>query len=241
MGSNMIFLTSTVTPRSIKCSSGADERRKEYIQAIYFYLNHTNCKVLIVDNSGYDYSKDINHERFECLHYIGDESDEAFGKGYCETKILMYGFDHSNFIQTSEQIVKITGRHIIKNVNKLMAQAHNVNCVYADSDLRLKYPHSYIFIAPKAFFRNHLFPYISFMNDSNNMHFEHVFGKSILEYLNNKGKFEEFWLPIYIIGHPGGAKVNYAKPSIIRYVIIFTKYLFFKLRRCSIKQYNDEK
>lgn len=29
MGSNMIFLTSTVTPLSIKCSSGADERRKE--------------------------------------------------------------------------------------------------------------------------------------------------------------------------------------------------------------------
>ena len=127
MVSNLIFLTSTVTPRSIKCSSGADERRKEYIQAIYFYLNHTNCKVLIVDNSGYDYSKDINHERFECLHYIGDESDEAFGKGYCETKILIYGFDHSNFIQTSEQIIKITGRHIIKNVNRLMAQARSIS------------------------------------------------------------------------------------------------------------------
>ena len=225
MGSNMIFLTSTVTPRSIKCSSGADERRKEYIQAIYFYLNHTNCKVLIVDNSGYDYSKDINHERFECLHYIGDESDEAFGKGYCETKILMYGFNHSNFIQTSDVIVKITGRHIIKNVNILMAQARNINCVYADSDIRLKYPHSYIFIAPKAFFRNYLFPNICFMNDSKSMHFEHVFGKSILEYLSNKGKFEEFWLPIYIIGHPGGSNNYYARPSIKRYYIVFSKYI----------------
>ena len=108
-----------------------------------------------------------------------------------------------------------------------MAQARNVNCVYADSDLRLKYPHSYIFIAPKAFFRNHLFPNISFMNDSNNMHFEHVFGKSILEYLNNKGKFEEFWLPIYIIGHPGGSKNYYARPSIKRHYIVFFYVFFF--------------
>ena len=56
MTGKLIFLTSTVAPRTIKCSGSADERRKEYLKAIEFYLNNTNSNVLVVDNSGYDFS-----------------------------------------------------------------------------------------------------------------------------------------------------------------------------------------
>ena len=235
MTGKLIFLTSTVAPRTIKCSGSADERRKEYLKAIEFYLNNTNSNVLVVDNSGYDFSKDIKNSRFESLSYIGEENDEIFCKEYYETKILIYGFAHSEFIKRADQIVKITGRHIINNIRLLMAQARNVNCVYADSDLKLTYPHSYVFIAPKVFFKDYLFAKIGFMNDSKNMHFENVFGKCIKEYIKDHGTFAEFAFPIYIIGHPGGSKGKYAKPSIMRYIIIFTKYMIVNLRRCSIK------
>lgn len=228
MTGKLIFLTSTVAPRTIKCSGSTDERRNEYLKAIEFYLNNTNSNVLIVDNSGYDFSRDIKNNRFESLSYIGEEKDEIFGKGYCETKILMYGFAHSEFIKTASQIVKVTGRHIIKNINYLMIQARTVDCVYANSDLKLKYPHSYVFIASKHFFGEYLFPNISLMNDYKKMHFEHILGISIIEYINQSGKFEEFIMPIYIIGHPGGNSKHYAPPSFKRYCMIFVKFIISK-------------
>lgn len=80
MTGKLIFLTSSVAPRTIKCSGSADERKNEYIKAIHFYLNNTNSNVLIVDNSGYDFSKDIKNNRFESLSYIGEEKDEIFGR-----------------------------------------------------------------------------------------------------------------------------------------------------------------
>lgn len=225
----VLFLSSTVFPRNIKCSGTSTVRKVEYLNAIQFYLSNTNFDLLIVDNSGYDYSRDFNDNRFESLSYIGNSSDEAKGKGYCESVILQYGFSHSKLLLNADLIVKITGRLIIKNINVLMKSCRNTNAVYADTDVNFSYAHTYFFVAPHMFFFNYLFPHTHEMNDSKGIHFEHVLGRCIKLMITHGSSFHQFIVPIYLIGHPGGSSRPYKKPSLSRYFIVFCKFVLTEI------------
>lgn len=229
MKKTVLFLTSTVNPKNIKCSDVSQVRKAEYVMALQFYLSNTNFDILIVDNSGYNYAHDFNSDRLECLSYHGHSSDEIKGKGYCEAILLKYGFEHSRLLKDANQIVKITGRLIINNINTLVKVSKDSKAVYADSDIHLYYPHSYFFIASYSFFVDYLFSYSFEMNDSKGIHFEHILGKCIKLTIAKGRSFHQFRYPIDIIGHPGGSSVYYKRPSIRKTFIVFCKYMLTEM------------
>lgn len=225
----ILFLTSTVTPSNIKFVGTQEQRRLEYLRAIGFYLQETDYHILVVDNSGYDFSQDFKDcSRLECLAFKA-EDHSAKGKGYGELCLMKYGFEHSRFLIEADQIVKITGRHIVKNINRLLQPCQNRDAVYADIDIKLTFAMTYFFVAPRGFYEEFLFPNMEKLNDSQHFFLEHLVGKQLQEWLSAHRKFHEFRYPIHLVGHQGASCKSYRAPGLDRYLLIGIKYM---LREC---------
>lgn len=226
----VLLLTSTVTPIGIDSIGNTKERLYEYLTAIEFYINHTDYHIIVVDNSGFDfYSVMSQTDKFETFSYKADTQDSKYGKGYGEAKIIKTAFNEFPSLRNADQVVKITGRHIIRNIETLLSSCRNINCVYADSDIKVSYPHSYMFAAPPKFYQDYLLKMYEEMDDSKGIHFEHIFAKCIHLWKTAGLKHKQFMLPIHIIGHPGNSTTEYKRPNIFRYFVIFAKYLIYNI------------
>lgn len=120
----LLLLTGTIQPntqQTVKLIDG-NERRKQYIDAIDFYLQKTNFKLLFVENSGNDISDRFQgyESRIEFLTYVSQPTVPDRGKGYKEMEILNYAMNTSKFINDINYIIKITGRLKILNINYLL-------------------------------------------------------------------------------------------------------------------------
>ena len=77
-------------------------RLKQYKDALDWYLENTDYNILLVENSGYDFSADykefIDRKRLEFISYNGNDYDRTLGKGYGEAQIMNYGFNNSTII-----------------------------------------------------------------------------------------------------------------------------------------------
>lgn len=226
----VILLTATVHPSIVDKNTGTSiQRRSEYLDAINYYLNNTAYPIVIVDNSNYKFMNDFTtSDRFEALSFQGD--DIGKGKGWGECQILKYALMNSSFLRDSDQIIKITGRLIIHNINSILINCNSSNDIYADSNLSLSYTHSYFFVAPPSFFIKEIFNRHEMMNDKKGVHFEHILGISIKSWCQ-RYNYHEFKLPLYIVGHPGNSNKKYLKPSIKRYIVIYIKYIINELIR----------
>lgn len=223
--SRLIFLTSTVAPSSIAFSGSIEQRRQEYIRAIQFYLSETKYKILVVDNSDYDFYNDFpNEERLEALHFIETRSVSK-GKGYAESLLMQYGYEHSAFIHEATQIIKITGRHIIKNINHQLLFCQDENAIYANCNINLSNAAAEFFIVSKHFLVYEIFPRIEELNDLGGFYLEKLLGNAIMKWRKNGGKYHELVLPIYIVGRSGASGQKYHAPSLSRYCTIFAKYV----------------
>lgn len=220
----VILLTATVRPSIVTKDTGScEERFKEYLEAIDFYMKHTIYPIVIVDNSNYGFSRIIHDSsRFESLSYDG--IDIGRGKGWGECDILKYALKHSVLLKDVDQIVKITGRLIVNNINRILSNCRDSNAVYADADLKLTYVHSYFFCCSRSFLERELFPRHDQMYDKEGVHFEHVLGFSIRSSIGEYA-FHEINYPIHLIGHAGSSREYYKKPSLIRYILIIIKYI----------------
>ena len=225
----VILLTATVRPSVFSKGIGSSEERlKEYLQAIQFYFDRTVYPIVIVDNSNFDFSGLLpSSSRLESLSYQG--IDIGRGKGWGECDILKYALRHSILLRDVDQIIKITGRLIVNNINQILSVCNDPTAIYADADLKLTYVHSYFFCCSRPFLEIALFPRHEQMYDKKGVHFEHVLGSAIRSCLDEY-KYHEIKYPIYLIGHAGSSKENYKKPSLTRFLLIFIKYIINEVR-----------
>lgn len=225
----VILLTSTVYPAIEGYIVNPEDRKKEYTTAINYYLAKTSYNIVVVDNSDYNFANDIDNIRLESLFYKADGEDAVYGKGYGEAKILDYAIRHSKFLQNVGQIIKITGRHIIVNIESLLSDCKNSLDVYVDVDLKYRYAQSYFFVCNAIFLTKYLLPRRDEMNDSQGAHFEHSLAKALKHWKSDGGCHHEFKNPIFIKGHPGNSSINYAPPSFARIMRTKAKYCLNEL------------
>lgn len=179
----IILLTGCINPNGMAFTqlNNVSERQKQYIDAIQFYLSNTTCQIVFCENSNTDIQPFIENtkDRLEILTFSGNKNKQR-GKGYGEAEIIEYALLHSSFIQDDCTIIKITGRLIINNINKIIRSLtckHDfVTCLF-HSDLR--FADSRIFCATVSFFREFL-NNKEHINDSNNIFFEHILASTIL-------------------------------------------------------------
>lgn len=172
-----------------------------------------------------EYKQYIKQNRLEYICFDGNNYDKERGKGYGEALIIEYALSHSNLLKQADQIIKITGRIIVKNVNQLVFGAFRSNKVYANryknaSGLLCD---SRFFISSPYFLLQFFLPNKVELNDSKGYYFEHLLYNQIREYLKKGGGYSEFYLPLKFVGISGtsGTTLNqktYLK-AFIRFVL----------------------
>ena len=194
MNTPILFLTACVNPNGMAYTklSNPEVRLRQYKEALDWYLDHTDMKILLVENSGTDFSGDykdkIAEGRLEFLCFDGNDYDRSRGKGYGEAAIMEYGITHSKLLQVTNsdyQIVKTTGRLVCRNINKLCRQCHHDNAVHAcigKDDWGGNIALSQVVMAPLEFFTRCFLPRREEINDSQCRHFEHVLYDSICDW-----------------------------------------------------------
>jgi len=180
----VILLTGCINPNGMPFTQLTDisDRQKQYVDAIHFYINNTNCKIVFCENSNTDISTLFKNEqdRLEILTFAGNQEKQR-GKGYGETEIIEYALHHSSFIQDDSIIIKITGRLIIINICpilKSLKYKHNfVTCLFHSN---LRFADSRIICGTTTFYKEFL-KNKGCINDSEGIFFEHILASTVLE------------------------------------------------------------
>lgn len=202
----ILFLTACVNPKGMAYTKlcNPEVRLQQYKEALDWYLVNTDMKILMVENSGYDFScsykEQIANGRLEFLVFDGNNYDRSKGKGYGEALIMDYGVRHSNMIKNAnanDLIVKVTGRLLCLNILYLCKRYHQADTVYSNigkDDWNGNISTSQLVIAPISFWKDYFLPSRYNINDSAHYHFEHLLYDSICSWKNNGKHHREFWL-----------------------------------------------
>lgn len=230
----ILFLTACVNPNGMAYTklNNPEVRLKQYKDALDWYLENTDYNILLVENSGYDFSADykefIDRKRLEFLSYNGNDYDRKLGKGYGEAQIMNYGFSNSTIISSGEaRVVKVTGRFICRNIKSICEEHNKPNVVYANiskDDWGGNLATSSCVIAPKSFWTEYFLPYRETLNDSKRHHFEHLLYEAIEKWRSDGHKHKEFWTIPQMEGTSGTSGI-YTATSPVRDVK--SKLLFF--------------
>lgn len=115
-----ILLTGCIQPntKDVLVVSNAEIRKRQYLNAIEWNLEHTPYRIVFCENSGTDISGEVNdpNHRVEFLTYMSSPMKNDYGKGFRELEILEYAAQHSEYLMKSDVIIKGTGRLILKNI-----------------------------------------------------------------------------------------------------------------------------
>ena len=83
--STVILLTASISPDGMAYTAVQDsnERKRQYIDAIKFYIDSTNYPIIFCNNSGEDLSVEFPEvrNRVEFLSFFGNDYDKQLGKG----------------------------------------------------------------------------------------------------------------------------------------------------------------
>ena len=236
MDSNLVLLlTACINPKGMLNTvlQNKDKRLAQYKAALDWYLQNTNVKIVFIENTCFDISNDyfeyIKSGRLEILTFDGNNYDKKLGKGYGEALIIEYGFKKSQFIKEAKDIVKITGRLIIKNTEQLLnhSKPGTVYCNLVKAKSRKNTCYSIFFRVPKSFYTKYFLKNIDKINDENLYYFEHYLNDCCNAWKKDRGKWKEFWLPILICGQSGTSGANY-NTSYSMYVKQFIRYITHK-------------
>lgn len=121
----VILLSACINPSGMPFTMLQDcnIRKNQYIKAINWYLVHTTFPIVFVENSGIyigdSFNEYIESNRIEFITFNGNNYDKSLGKGYGEALIIEEAIEKSKLLSNCDNIVKITGRLIIKNIKKL--------------------------------------------------------------------------------------------------------------------------
>lgn len=186
----VILLTSCVNPDKMDKTwlQDSEIRLGQYLDTIAFFLETTDLKIVIADNTGTDFSNYIGSSRVECLQFNGNNYCKTLGKGYGEAKILEYAFANSNFLKSANYIIKITGRTPLLNFNKLLAKATaKPETVFVEIPFKKKHHNvfSRAIFAPKRFYTDFFLKGADRINDSTGYYFESHLYIALNKWLND--------------------------------------------------------
>jgi len=122
MGRTIVFMTGCIDPKGMGLTvlSDKEERKRQYLDAIRFYLSAAGVPILFVENSGSDVSGDFEREiaagRLEVVTFSGNDYEKPKGKGYGEMLIVEEALRASKLFSEADFVFKVSGRYKVLNV-----------------------------------------------------------------------------------------------------------------------------
>lgn len=240
----ILLLTGCINPNGMTMTalSNQEERKRQYVEAIQFYLSNTSYPIVFSENSGTDISlyfmKEIKSGRLEYLSFSGNQNKEK-GKGYGECEIIQYALNNSQIIHFAKdkRIAKITGRLVIRNITSIV-RVHSLlfpqNTVFCSINSDLSFPDSRFVIAPECFYHTFL-KSKEIIDDIQGYYFEHALRDTIRK--EKQIPYSPFLLMPQIEGMSGSNGEIYKKEKLsISFAIKYLKYTYAQ-RRCFNRQY----
>jgi len=144
----VLLLTTTVNVQQHKCllyQADKQDRINTYIKSIAQWLEKTNFKIVIVENSGHNFEELIHlfskyPNRIEFIGFCENELQEARfltnnnSKGASEIFSINYAFNRSSLIKNATFIIKVTGRFFIPEFQDYLA-----NFNFSNYDVLIQY------------------------------------------------------------------------------------------------------
>ena len=239
----VILLTATITPNTYsKLKLTAPEiRKQQYLEALNFYIEETNFRIVFAENSG-DPLDEFPQlpERIEYLTFKSEPIQPDRGKAWKELEIIDFALRNSNFVKESESVAKVTGRLKVLNFKRLSGKFLRLrkkqsNLVYANS-YKIRNMDSRCF-----FFTLDFWPYQKKIgrNISLLYNFELSLWDAIHHYNRIEGKaYKPFFTPLRIKGISGYSGNNYKHNFLIHYARLIRNLLrrFSPTRLSQIKK-----
>lgn len=194
---SLLIITSTINVNSgLTVLVDADERLKQYIASVLFYLSSSLIKkIIICDNSNFDYSKISsitemafrNKKHIEFLRFQGSKDKiQEFGKGFGEGEILEFVLNESKLIKHEELgFLKVTGRLKILNIDNVLSylkpDRNYFNSVNLNPLIKLNKVDTRFYYCTKKDFEYYLKESHKAVNDNLGIYLEHKYFDSLIE------------------------------------------------------------
>lgn len=236
----VIFMTACINPKGMNDTKlqNVAIRRSQYLAALNHYLGITppNIKILFVENSGEDispqYEKEIGNGKMEVITFDGNDYNRVLGKGYGEALILRKGIEMSKIISHDTTIIKVSGRHIVKNLNLILQTSqifiHSSHYVVCDINKKTRGANSDMFIASKDFYDMFL-KNTSNIDESKGIWFEHVLFDSIEQYCRKGNEFVYLPVPLNQEGQSGSTGEIFRAPTLKTYFMNMAKAILYRI------------
>ena len=218
----VILLTATITPNSYSKLKIVEPevRKQQYQEALDFYVQKTDLKIVFAENSGDPLEEfPVLPDRIEYISFKSEPIQPDRGKAYKELEIIDFAFRNSKFIKEAKAVAKITGRLKVLNFNRLSGKFHKLrkkkhSLIYANS-FKPRNMDSRCF-----FFTLDFWQYQKRVGQNITLlyNFELSLWDSIHEYNKIKGKeYKPFYSPLRIEGMSGSFGYGYKNNFIIHH------------------------
>lgn len=237
MSDTIILLTACINPSGMAFTALQDKdvRLQQYREALDWYLKNVSNKIVFVENTCYDisplYEDYIKSGRLEVLTFYGNDFSRNKGKGYGETLIIEYALQNSAFLSNSCQVIKVTGRYICPDINKILKKCKQINTIYAFllKDKKGLECDSRVAVFPVPFLESTFLPRKDEINDSNHYYFEHLLYSASRQWIKKGYAFKEIWFPIDIQGVSGSVGTEYKKNTLKTKICFYIHYLLHRI------------
>lgn len=235
----LLIITSSVFASSpLTKISNPQTREYQYVESILFYLNETNInKIILCDNSGFDYSKYNlqkialqKNKEIEVLAFVGEHENVAkWGIGFGEGEILKYVLVNSKLIKQNDTFFKVSGRIIIKNLNRIIKKTNYKSNYFNQIRSRLIFPENKVdtrfYFCQKSLFINTLYDSYKNVNDPQGYYLEHSYYDDLKNY---KRKFSDFRIIPNYQGVSGTLGIKYSESLIKRLLKQFLRVIYYR-------------
>ena len=142
MNDILIILTCTVNVNYYKhflYQTNPNDRIECYLKSIKQWLENTNIKICVIENSGYTFPelndyKEVYSDRFEVITFNEMENPPELqhliynnSKGASEMYSIIYAYNNTKFKNSVKFIIKITGRYFVPMLEQFLIEK-NMSC-----------------------------------------------------------------------------------------------------------------
>lgn len=184
-----LLLTSAVNVGGIANCQHSDPlvRARETVGALEKWVSRRHIdEITIVDNSGYDFSKEVDRVssasraglKVRSLAYEGQDFDRSLGKGFGEQSAIRHFFENSD-ISPGDLVIKCNARIYVSNFNKLWPISLDEVDIICAWQLGLRQVNSRLFAAKAFVWEEYFFQRCHKISDAMGQHFEDWMAKSV--------------------------------------------------------------
>ena len=231
-----IDLSSYNVPTTIV--TDVEKRLSQYVGSIEYAIDHytTVTHIIFCENTNYSYDYSELNEKarlkgkiFETLVFSGDYFNILLkGKGFGEGEIIRYALEKSQFLKTCQSFYKLTGRLMVKNMNRIIAETRSESAfdfqpgvIYNRKKNHLE---TIFYKADNNLYKRYLNDAYQEVDESRFQYLEHIFYQHLADL-----KLKSFSILPNICGQSGTSGKEYEKP--LRWQLLEKFYYFIGIHK----------